>query len=97
MSYPAHPIPPAPGQVASTAGMTPQQIETAHAAGQLHWLLSGQNPPGAAPPAPVPVPVPGPLAGQLGEEHLTQMTPQQIADAHEQGRFQQLLTGGPSS
>lgn len=96
MSYPVHPIPPAPGQLASTAGMTPQEITAALAAGQLHWLMSGQNPAGTAP-APAPVPVTVPADGQLGDEHLAVMTPAQIADAHEQGRFQQLLTGGPSS
>lgn len=83
MSYPAHPIPPAPGQLASVAGMTPEQVEQARAAGQLQWLLSGQNPP-AIPPT-----------GQLGDEHLKAMSPEQIVEAHEQGRFSTLL--GPTA
>jgi hypothetical protein len=66
-------------QYTTVEGMTPDQIDTAHQAGQLNTLLGAPAP--AAPPA----------AGQI--HNLTGYTPDQIDTAHRNGQLGELLAG----
>jgi hypothetical protein len=73
-------------QYSQVSGMTPAQIEAALKGGHLQALLAGDDPAAAAV---------VPAEGQLGDAHLKAMTPEQVASAHEAGRFADMLSSPP--